>query len=96
VPYNTLQAWRIALKTNGVVKDKRFGNSTKQKKFSDEALKAYAEENTNATLKDIGDYFNVSEVAIWKRFKSLGYSYKKKKWCIEKEMKQDERNSNKN
>lgn len=86
----TLQTWRAELKKKWVLKDKRFWNATKQKTFSDEALSLYIKEHINATLKDIGDHFSVSDVAILKRLRNMNYSYKKKRWGTKREMKNNE------
>lgn len=92
VPLNTLKGWARKIKLWKELKDLRFWNSTKQKKFSDEELKKYCDDNENATLKEIWKYFNVSDVAILKRLRLMKYSYKKKTWNIKKEMKEKEQN----
>ena len=74
------------------IEDQRKENG-RNKKFSDEELKLYIEDNINATLKDIGDHFSVSDVAILKRLRKMNYSYKKKRWGIKKEMGNTERSS---
>lgn len=74
------------------IEDKRWENG-KQKTFSDEALKLYIEANVNATLKDIGNHFFVSDVAILKRLRNMNYSYKKKRWGTKRGMKNIEMHS---
>jgi hypothetical protein len=59
------------------ISDQRSSNG-REKLFSDEDLVAFTESNGNATLADIWNHFNVSDVAILKRFKLLKYSYKKR------------------
>ena len=93
IAIGTLQTWRAELKKKWTLKDKRFWNSTKQKKFSDEDLALYIDNNVNATLKDIWDHFSVSDVAILKRLRNMDYSYKKKRWGIKKGMKNIDRSS---
>lgn len=96
IPYNTIKIWSCKVSPWETFKDKRFWNSTKQKKFSNEDLKLYIENNVNATLKEIGDHFSVSDVAILKRLKNMNYSYKKKKWGIKKGVKKKENSLNRN
>lgn len=75
------------------LKDKRALNGNK-KRFPDEALKLYTAENPNKTLKEVGHHFSVSDVAILKRLRKAWYSFKKKRWNTEKEMKQKEESGN--
>jgi len=75
------------------LEDKRSENG-KQKTFSDEDLISYIENNLNATLKDIWNTFWVTDMAILKRLRTLTYSYKKKRWSIENEMKTKEKSFN--
>jgi Zn-dependent peptidase ImmA (M78 family) len=84
------------LKRGEKLKDGRIWNSTKQKKFTDEELKEYVENNENETLKEIWKHFKVSDIAILKRLRKMNYSYKKKKWGIKKEMKKEEKTIKKN
>ena len=92
VPINTLKWWVRKIKKWKELKDARFWNSTKQKKFSDEELKNYCDNNENATLKEIWKYFQVTDVVILKRLRTMKYSYKKKTWNIKKEMRGKEQN----
>lgn len=92
IPFNTLKTWSMKLGRWEDIEDQRSNNGN-EKLFSDADLIAYAEQNENATLLDIWNHFNVSDVAILKRFKSLKYSYKKKTWNIKREMKKNEKNS---
>ena len=78
ISYNTLKIWNSKASVWETFKDKRFWNSTKQKKFSDEELKLYIENNVNATLQEIGIHFSVTDVAILKRLRNMNYSYKKR------------------
>ena len=86
ISYNTIKIWNSKSIIWEEFKDKRFWNSTKKKSFSDDDLKLFIENNVNATLKEIGEHFNVSDVAILKRLRNTDYSYKKKRWGIKKEM----------
>lgn len=92
ISMNTLKEWWVKLKRGEDLWDKRSLNG-KQKTFSDEALTLYIENNINATLKDIGDHFSVSDVAILKRLRSMNYSYKKKRWGTKKGMKDNDLSS---
>lgn len=93
ISYNTIKIWNSKALPWEVFRDKRFWNSTKKKLFSDEDLRFFIENNVNATLKEIGKNFNVSDVAILKRLRNMGYSYKKKRWGIKKGMKKRESSS---
>lgn len=86
ISMNTIKEWWVKLKRGDNLWDKRKENWRK-KTFSDEDLTLYIEANVNATLKDIWDYFSVSDVAILKRLRKMNYSYKKKRWGTKKEMK---------
>lgn len=92
ISYNTLKIWNKKMVAWEVFRDKRFWNSTKKKTFSDEDLKRYIEHSPNATLKQIGHHFHVTDVAILKRLRKAGYSYKKKRWGIKKETRKNENN----
>ena len=94
VSFNTLKRWSMKLGQWETLEDKRIRNG-KKKTFSDEELKCYITEHVNATLKEIGVYFSVSDVAILKRLEACQYSYKKKRWCIKRGMKIAESNSKK-
>jgi len=86
ISMNTIKEWWVKLNRGDNLWDKRKENWRK-KTFSDEDLTLYIEANVNATLKDIWDYFSVSDVAILKRLRKMNYSYKKKRWGTKKEMK---------
>lgn len=78
ISLNTIKVWSALLKRWESLDDKRAGNGRK-KLFSNESLELYVKDHINATLKDIGNHFSVSEVAVWKRLKWMSYSYKKKR-----------------
>ena len=96
IPYDTINVWKKKLKKGEELKDGRIWNSTKQRKFKDEELKEYIENNENATLEEIWENFKVTHVAIFLRLKSMNYSFKKKKWNIKKGMKKKEKTIKKN
>lgn len=53
-----------------------------------EALSQYVNRFPDSTLKEIGTHFGVSESAIFRRLRKLGFSYKKKRsptWKLMKE-----------
>ncbi len=93
ISVNTLKEWSVKMKKWESLEDKRSENG-KQKTFSDEDLISYIENNLNATLKDIWNTFWVTDMAILKRLRTLTYSYKKKRWSIENEMKTKEKSFN--
>lgn len=86
VPFDTIKLWSSKIKQWESLIDKRSLNG-RQKLFSDETLIEYIGTNKNATLKETGKYFKVSDVAILKRLKKLWYSFKKKSCAIKREMK---------
>ena len=58
-------------------------------------LEDYIKNNPDATLKDIADKFEVSISSIYYRIKKLNYSYKKKSYSTQNEMKRKEQSSKK-
>ena len=74
-------SWREKYKETGEVKDapprrKAF------KKLDPEKLKSYVEEHPDAYLKEIGEAFGCSDVAVHKAFKRLGITHKKRARAI--------------
>ncbi len=68
--------WWGRYQQEGSMKSKARGGSKGRINLSQ--LKEYVEENPNRTLKEIGQVFGVSDCAIHKRLKQLGFVYKKK------------------
>lgn len=89
ISFHTIARWNICLKRWIPLWDQRSHNG-REKTFSDTALVEYIEAHENATLKEIGVHFMVSDMAIFKRLRILKYSYKKKKWATGKETKKHE------
>lgn len=58
-------------------------------------LVRYLKEHPNQTAKEIGSHFNVSGTAILKRLHKLGFSYKKKRLPMWKQVPQNERHTKK-
>ncbi|MDR1606754.1 MAG: transposase [Streptococcaceae bacterium] len=85
----TLYAW-IKAETPDYVKPKR-----KQffRKLGPKQLKIYVLENPNQTCAQIGQHFGVSDVAVLKSLRKLGFSFKKRNYSILNEMKQSERST---
>ena len=79
----------------GKIEDWRKNNWAK-KRFSDEDLRKFYEENENATLEDWWKNFWVRWQSVGDRLKKIWYSHKKKKWNTRKEMKEIEEFSKKN
>lgn len=94
IPFDTIKRWSTKLAQGNDLEDQREWNGSK-KLFSDEDLVEYIETHENATLKEIGVNFSVSDVAILKRLRTLKYSYKKKRWGTKKEMSRKEKSSQK-
>lgn len=59
-------------------------------KVDQKDLENYVKMHPNKNLGEIGEVFQVSGVAIWKRLKKLGFSYKKKRSPMWKQMKKNE------
>jgi transposase len=57
------------------------------RKLDPEQLKAYVMENPNQTCAQIGQHFGVSDVAVLKALRKLGFSFKKRNYSILNEMK---------
>ena len=57
------------------------------KKLDSSEVKAYISKHPDKTLKEIGEHFSVSAVAVFKRVRSLGLTYKKKSFYTKSEMK---------
>jgi transposase len=60
-------------------------------KLDPSQLEEYAKQNPNQTLEEIGKAFGVSDCAIHKRLKALGFKYKKKTLNIWKQIKNEEK-----
>ena len=59
-------------------------------KVNQQDLENYVQAHPNKKLSEIGEAFKVSGVAIWKGLKKLGFSYKKKRSPMWKQMKKKE------
>jgi len=71
-----------------------YDNKTRRaKKLDGEKIKLYISKNPDATLKDIGEQFNASAVAVFKRVRSLGLTYKKKSFYTKNVMKKSVKSS---
>lgn len=64
-------------------------------KLNPSELKAYVENNPNQTCAQMGEKFDVSDVAVLKCLKKMGFSFKKRSFSIEKEMNRSEQNTKK-
>lgn len=78
----TIWSWLQRKKETGHVEPKKRGGS--KGKIDLVKLKAHVKANPNQTLWQIGRHFQVTDVAILYRLRELGWSYKKKDFCIAK------------
>lgn len=85
---STVRRWWERYKTEGHVSPrKRLGSKGK---VDPEALAQYVRTHPEQILKEIGFHFGVSGVAILKRLKTLGFSYKKKRSPMWKQVRRSE------
>ena len=76
VSVNTVNRWWLRYKKEGSLLSKSRGGS--KGKLNPAELESYVKLNPNKTLEEIGNAFGVSNCAIHKRLKALGFKYKKK------------------
>ena len=77
VSVTAINRWRKKYKETGEVKDDPLPPRA-FKKLDPEKLRAYVEEHPDAYLKEIGDAFGCSDMAVHKAFKRLGITRKKR------------------
>jgi transposase len=65
------------------------------RKMDPEALRIYVLENPDLTCEQFGLHFGVSYVAVYKVLKKLGFSFKKRTFFTENEMRPRESNTKK-
>jgi transposase len=89
---STLNRWiRQYLETGSIDPKKR--SRYRKRKIEDEVLKKYVEEYRSSTLEEIARHFQVSPVSVWHRLKKLGITRKKRPFCMKKEIRANEKNS---
>lgn len=88
VSVNAVNRWWLRYKKEGSLVSKRRGGS--KGKLDPLRLEEYVKLHPNQTLKEIGNRFGVSDCAIHKRLKALGFRYKKKTSNILKQVKNEE------
>ena len=88
---NTVSRWWLRYKIEGSLVSKSRGGS--KGKIDLVKLEEYVNLNPDKTLKEIGNKFGVSDCAVHKRLKQLGYRYKKKTLNIWKQIKKKEKNT---
>lgn len=76
--------WRRYVSEGHVNPRKRLGSKGK---VDPQALVEYVKSHPEKTLKQIGNHFGVTDVSIFRRLKKLGFSYKKKRSPMRKQMK---------
>ncbi|MDR2697952.1 MAG: transposase [Holophagales bacterium] len=72
----TVNRWRQKLKNTGELKDEP--RRVKFKKIDPHKLKEYVKKHPDAYLKEIGEAFSCSAVAVLKAFRKLNITRKKK------------------
>lgn len=72
---NTVSRWWLRYKIEGSLVSKSRGG--RKGKIDLMKLEEFVNLNPDKTLKEIGDKFGVSDCAVHKRLKQLGYMYKK-------------------
>jgi transposase len=86
---NAVSRWWRRYKEEGVLVSRTRGGS--KGKVDPAQLSEYVKHNPNKTLAEIGKKFGVSDCAIHKRLKSMGFKYKKKTLNIWKQAKKKEK-----
>ena len=79
--------WNRYINEGSLASKPRLGSKGK---VDQKDLENYVKTYPNQKLSEIGEAYNVSGVAIWKRLKKLGFSYKKKRLPMWKQMKKNE------
>lgn len=88
VSTSTISRWWIRYQAEGVVDPKpRLGSTGR---VNPKSLQTFVEANSDKTLLEIGSYFGVSACSIYRRLKTLGFSYKKKPSPMWKRIKKNE------
>lgn len=86
---NAVSRWWIRYKNEGSLVSKARGGSKGRINLIE--LEDYVNLNPDKTLEEIGNKFGVSDCAIHKRLKQLGFRYKKKTLSIWKQIKKKEK-----
>jgi transposase len=89
---STLNRWIREYRARGNYKPKQ-RTEYRKRKFSDEELMKYVEENPSATLEEMANHFKVKISSVWQRLKQLKITRKKKAFYIKKETKGKGRSS---
>lgn len=73
----TVNRWCARWQERGTVAADRPGRPCGHGVLRQDAVLSYVDRNQDATLQEVGQHFKVSHVAIWKRLRRAGYTYKK-------------------
>ena len=76
ISFTAINRWNRLYKETGKLEDKKPCRG--YKKLDPEKLKVYVDEHPDAYLKEIGEAFGCSDVAVGKAFKRLGITRKKR------------------
>ena len=87
----TIQRWMALLSETGSLEKRPLNRSAS--KFESEKLSAYIEENPNALLKDVAEFFGGSITGAFYALEREKITLKKKKFSIRKETKESEKSS---
>lgn len=88
---NTISSWLKLRKESGDIAPKKFGGNKRKIDYSE--LESYVKANPDKHLSEIGAEFGVSGVCIWKAFRKLGISHKKRRRLTSKGTKHSVRHS---
>jgi len=91
---STIKRWLSLLSETGNLEKRPLYRSARI--FGSEKLNAYIEENPDALLKDVAEYFGGSVTGAFYALEREKITLKKKSPFIEKEMRKSARNSKKN
>jgi transposase len=87
-------SWRSVLRWSAASNLEPLSNRVRRaKKLDGEKVREYIGKYPDATLKEIGEHFKASAVAVFKRVRSLGLTYKKKSFYTKSVTKKSERSS---
>ena len=82
---NTISRWCTRYKIEGHFKERqRLGLKSQVNK---EALSEFVTHNPDARLKDVGEKFNITGTQVGRILKKIGFSYKKKRLVMKKQVK---------
>lgn len=85
----TLNKWLDMLEQNGNLEDAPLKRGWR--KLNPDLLKEYVTINPDLYIKDYANYFGVTISCVWDALKRLGFTRKKRLYCIKSGMKKNEK-----